>query len=37
VKASAEKLNDKEISMELERILKQFEELNIIADTVSNV
>jgi len=36
VNAAAEKLNDKEISLELEMIIKQFEELNIISDTVSN-
>lgn len=36
VKTASEKLADKEIALELERILHQLEELNLITDTVSN-
>jgi len=36
VKSAAEKLNDKEISLELDRIFHQLEELNMITETVSN-
>lgn len=36
MKSASEKLGDKDISLELERILKQLEELNLITETVSN-
>jgi len=36
VKAAAEKHNDKETSLELDRIFNQLEELNMISETVSN-
>lgn len=36
MKSAAEKLNEKEISMELERIINQLEEMNMITETVSN-
>lgn len=36
VKSTAEKLDDKNISLELERIINQLEEMNIINETVSN-
>jgi len=36
VKSAAEKHNDKETSLELERIFNQLEELNMITETVSN-
>lgn len=37
MKSAAEKLNDKEISIELERIIHQLEELGMISETVSNL
>jgi len=36
VKSAAEKHNDKETSLELDRILNQLEELNMITETVSD-
>lgn len=36
MKSAAEKHNDKETSLELERIFNQLEELNMITETVSN-
>jgi len=35
VQSAAEKLNEKEVSLELERILHQLEEANLITDKVS--
>lgn len=35
MKSAAEKHNDKELSLELDRILNQLEELNMISETVS--
>lgn len=37
MKSAAEKLDDKDILLELERIINQLEEMNIIAETVSNM
>lgn len=37
MKSAAEKLNVKEISLELDRILNQLEELNMISETVNNI
>lgn len=36
MKSAAGKLNDKETSLELDRIFNQLEELNMITETVSN-
>lgn len=34
MKSAADKLDDKAVSLELERILSQLEEMNLITDTV---